>query len=280
MAITIRSFREYKRAGKKLVVLTAYDYSTAKLAEEAGIEFLLVGDSLGMVVLGYDSTLPVTMDDMLRHTQAVMRGRKQAMVIADMPFMSYQASIESAMVNAGRFLQETGCHAVKLEGGAHMVPTIERMVTSGIPVMAHIGLTPQSIHQLGGFRAAGKSKRAAARLIYDALLLEEAGAFAIVLEAVPANVAELISGRLRIPAIGIGSGPHCDGQVQVVDDILGIYQDIEPVHAKRFAQAGDAMRAGMAGYKQAVEKGSFPADEHCFLLEENALAEVKKMTGE
>jgi 3-methyl-2-oxobutanoate hydroxymethyltransferase len=277
MGITVRTFREYKRKQKSIVMLTAYDYSTAKLAEKAGIEFLLVGDSLGMVVLGYDSTVPVTMDEMIHHTKAVMRGRSEAMVIADMPFMSYQSSSESAILNAGRFLKETGCHAVKLEGGAHIAATIEKMVTSGIPVMGHVGLTPQSIHQLGGFRAAGRSKRAALKLIEDARILQESGAFSIVLEAVPANISQLISERLKIPTIGIGSGAGCDGQVQVVDDILGIYLDIEPHHAHRFATVGELMESGINQYREAVEKGDFPSEEHGFSLDEKAFEEVKKM---
>lgn len=280
MAITVRTFREYKRSGKRIVMLTAYDYSTARRAEEAGIEFILVGDSLGMVVLGYDSTLPVTMDDMIHHTRAVMRGRQQAMVTADMPFMSYQVSPEQAVANAGRMIQEAGCHAVKLEGGVHIAGSIERIVRAGIPVMGHVGLTPQSIHQIGGFRAAGKSRRAAARLIEDARILQESGAFAIVLEAVPANISAVISNRLRIPAIGIGSGPDCDGQVQVVDDILGIYLDIEPHHSRRFAELGSSARDAISAYRLSVEKGTFPAAEHGFELDPAIVKEVLKMTEE
>jgi len=277
MAITVRTMREYKKTNKPIVVVTAYDYSMARRAEEAGIEFLLVGDSLGMVVLGHDSTIPVTMEDMIHHTRAVMRGRQNAMVITDMPFMSYQVSPEQAMENAGRLLQEAGCHAVKLEGGARTAAAIEKIVAAGVPVMGHVGLTPQSIHQLGGFRAAGKSRRAAASLIEDARILQESGVFSIVLEAVPANVAALITGDLKIPTIGIGSGPACSGQVQVVDDILGLYLDIDPIHAHTFATLGEQARDGIAAYKDAVEKGTFPGDEHYFNLAEDAYADMLKM---
>src|SRR3972149_506823 len=218
--ITVEDIRSMKARGEKIVMLPAYDFPSARLAEEAGVDVILVGDSLGMVVLGYDSTLPVTMADMIHHARAVVRGSERAMVVGDMPFMSYQASIDEAMRNAGRFLQEAGCQAVKLEGGVPMAETVRRLVQIGIPVVGHIGLTPQSVNQLSGFKVQGRTPEAAERLMEDAIALEQAGAFAIVLETIPAPLAELVSRRLRIPTIGIGAGAGCDGQVQVWHDLL------------------------------------------------------------
>src|SRR5437763_2040432 len=230
--LTVNDIQQKKERGEKIVMLTAYDYPSAQLAEEAGVEMLLVGDSLGMVVLGYDSTLPVTMEDMLHHTKAVVRGSERAFVVGDMPFMSYQASVEDALRNAGRFLQEAGAQAVKLEGGVHMAETIRRLVAIGIPVVGHIGLTPQSINQLGGYKVQGRTEAAAERVLNDAIAVEEAGAFSIVLEEIPAPLAGLISKRLRIPTIGIGAGAECDGQVQVWHDALAYRTQFVPRHVR------------------------------------------------
>src|SRR6266542_4019321 len=226
--ITVEDVREMKRRGEKIVMLTAYDYPSARLAEEGGVDMLLVGDSLGMVVLGYDSTLPVTMEDMLHHVKPVVRGSERAMVVADMPFMSYQAGLEDAMRNAGRFLQKAGAQAVKLEGGVYMAETVRRLVQVGIPVVGHIGLTPQSVNQLSGYKVQGRTPQAAERLVEDAVSLQQAGAFAIVIETIPTPLAQLISRRLTIPTIGIGAGPGCDGQVQVWHDMLALYTQFVP----------------------------------------------------
>jgi len=255
-------------------MLTAYDYSTAKMVDEAGIPLILVGDSLGMVVLGYDSTIPVTMDEMLHHTKAVARGVKNALVIGDMPFMTYHISTEDALRNATRFIQEGGAQAVKLEGGVNVADKVSAIVNCGIPVMGHIGLTPQSIHQLGGFRIQGKSPEAAKKLLADAQSLEEAGAFAIVLETIPAPLASLICQRVSVPTIGIGAGAGCDGQVQVISDMLGLFTDFVPKHAKQYARLADAMSKAIAGYKDEVEKGSFPTEAQSFPMDESILAEL------
>ena len=225
MRTTIEQIQKMKQAGEKISMLTAYDFPTAKLLDEAGIPMLLVGDSLGMVVLGYDSTIPVTMEDMLHHIKAVMRGTKNALVVGDMPFMSYQASTEEALRNAGRLLQEGGCQAVKLEGGKRSAEAVGRIVESGIPVMGHLGLTPQSVNQFSGFRLQGKTPKAAVQLLNDAHALEEAGVFCIVLESVPAPLARIITERVGVPTIGIGAGPYCDGQVQVLHDVLGLFTE-------------------------------------------------------
>jgi len=240
MRITINRIKEMKQKGEKISMLTAYDYTTAKIIDEAGIPLILVGDSLGMVVLGYESTIPVTMEDMLHHTKAVVRGTKQALVIGDMPFMTYQVSIEDTLRNATRFIQAAGAQAVKLEGGRTVADKIRRIVDCGIPVMGHIGLTPQSIHQFGGFKVQGKTSEAASRLLEDARAVAEAGAFAVVLETVPAPLAKLITDEISIPTIGIGAGIGCDGQVQVINDILGSFTDFVPRHAK--PQARQAIR--------------------------------------
>ena len=223
MRITINQIKEMKPKGEKIAMLTAYDYSTARIVDEAGIPLILVGDSLGMVVLGYESTIPVTMEDMLHHTKAVVRGTQKALVIGDMPFMTYQISVEEALRNAGRFMQEAGAQAVKLEGGVTVAEKVRRIVECGIPVMGHIGLTPQSINQLGGYKIQGKTPAAARKLLDDAIALEQAGAFAVVLETVPAPLAALVTQKVSIPTIGIGAGPDCDGQVQVINDMLGSF---------------------------------------------------------
>jgi len=276
MRISINQIKEMKQKGEKITMLTAYDYSTAKIVDEVGIPLILVGDSLGMVVLGYESTIPVTMEEMLHHTRAVVRGTKQAMVIGDMPFMTYHISIEDALRNASRFIQEGGAQAVKLEGGVTVAEKVRRIVDCGIPVMGHIGLTPQSIHQLGGFTVQGKTPESAARLLKDAQALEEAGAFAIVLETVPAPLSTLISQRISIPTIGIGAGIGCDGQVQVINDILGSFADFVPKHAKQYAKLTDIIRTAVTEYHNEVKAGSFPTAEQSFSMDESILAELTK----
>jgi 3-methyl-2-oxobutanoate hydroxymethyltransferase len=259
MRITVNNIREMKSKSEKIVMLTAYDYSTARLVDEAGIPLILVGDSLGMVVLGYESTIPVTMDEMLHHTRAVVRGTKQAMVIGDMPFMTYHISVEEALRNAARFIQEAGAQAVKLEGGVTVAEKVRRIVDCGIPVMGHIGLTPQSIHQFGGFKMQGKTPEAAANLLEDAKALEQAGAFAIVLETIPAQLGQLITDKTAIPTVGIGAGPGCDGQVQVINDILGSFSDFAPKHAKQYVKLTDIISKAVTQYRDEVKSGRFPA---------------------
>lgn len=259
MRITINQIKEMKPRGEKIVMLTAYDYSTARLVDEAGIPLILVGDSLGMVVLGYESTIPVTMEEMLHHTKAVVRGTKQAMVIGDMPFMTYHVSVEDALRNAARFIQEAGAQAVKLEGGVTVAEKVKRIVDCGIPVMGHIGLTPQSVHQFGGFKMQGKTPEAAANLLEDAKALEQAGAFAIVLETIPARLAKLITDKISIPTIGIGAGPECDGQVQVINDILGSFTDFVPKHARQYVRLTDIISKAVTQYRDEVKAGTFPA---------------------
>jgi 3-methyl-2-oxobutanoate hydroxymethyltransferase len=275
MRVTISHIKEMKRKGEKIAMLTAYDYVTAKIVDEAGLPLILVGDSLGMVVLGYDSTVPVTLEVMLHHTKAVVRGTKNALVVGDMPFMTYQVSPEEAVRNAGRFLQETGCQAVKLEGGVTMAPTVKKITDIGIPVMGHIGLTPQSINQLGGHKIQGKTPETARRLLDDAMALDKAGAFAVVLETVPAPLAALISKKISIPTIGIGAGAGCDGQVQVINDILGSYTDFVPKHAKQYAQIAKTMAGAIAQYQAEVKAGQFPTDAQSFPMDEAVLAGLK-----
>jgi 3-methyl-2-oxobutanoate hydroxymethyltransferase len=274
MRLTINKIQDLKTAGDKITMLTAYDYSTAKLVDEAGVHLVLVGDSLGMVVLGYDSTVPVSMDEMLHHTRAVVRGTKTALVIGDMPFMTYQASVEDAIRNAGRMLQQGGCQAVKLEGGVVMAETTRRIVNCGIPVMGHIGLTPQSINQLGGHRVQGKTADTAKRLVEDALALEQAGAFAVVLELVPVQLAKLITGKLRIPTVGIGAGPFCDGQVLVINDMLGLFTDFVPRHTKQYARLASAMKNAISEYCAEVKSGAFPTGEHSASMDESLLQDI------
>ena len=262
--ITTATIRAMKKKGEKISMLTAYDYATAVALDEAGTDILLVGDSLGMVVLGYDSTLPVTMEDMIHHTKAVMRGARHAMVVGDMPFMSYQVSPEEALRNAGRFMQETGCQAVKLEGGREFAETTRRICQAGIPVMVHIGLTPQFIHQFGGFKVQGKDERAAQRLKEDALILQDAGAFSIVLEGMPTQLGRSITESLEIPTIGIGAGVHCDGQVLVVNDMLGLYDKFTPKFVKKYANLSEQMRNAVKTYIDEVKAGTFPDDAHSY----------------
>lgn len=278
MKTTVLTLKEQKQKGDKITMLTAYDYSTAKIMDEAGIECLLVGDSLGMVMLGYDSTIPVTMADMLHHTKSVARGAKNALVVADMPFMSYQVSAEDAVRNAGRLMQEGGAQAVKLEGGREVCGQISAITRASIPVMAHLGLTPQSVNALGGYKVQAREAEAAHGLLLDALAVEEAGAFALVLECIPAKLAEWISRRLSIPTIGIGAGAGCDGQVLVYQDMLALYSDMCPKFVRRFADAGEVMRQGFRGYIDEVKAGSFPTEEHSFKMPDEVLSQVEEMS--
>lgn len=263
-----------KQKGDKITMLTAYDYSTAKLIDESGINCILVGDSLGMVMLGYDSTLPVTMDDMLHHTKAVVRGAKNAMVIADMPFMSYQVSVCDAVKNAGRLIQEGGAYAVKLEGGASVCDRIEAITKASIPVVAHLGLTPQSVNSFGGFKVQGKDEQRARELLEDAKKVEAAGAFMAVLECVPAKLAELITKELSIPTIGIGAGAGCDGQVLVYQDMLGMFSDFTPKFVKRYANIGEMMTNAFRAYADDVKSGAFPGKEHTFAISDDVLEKL------
>jgi 3-methyl-2-oxobutanoate hydroxymethyltransferase len=260
--VTTRTFVEKKRNGKAITMLTAYDYPTALATDAAGIDSILVGDSLGMVVLGYENTLPVTMADMLHHCSAVARGAHYALLVGDMPFMSYQVSVEEAVRNAGRFLQEAGMDAVKLEGGRERLEAIRAIVAAGIPVMGHLGLTPQSVQQLGGFRAQGRTAQTAYRLLEDALLLEDAGCFSIVLESIPAKLATFISQKLKIATIGIGAGAGCDGQVLVTHDLLGLFDRFTPRFVKKYADFHTEMARALAAFRADVEEGAFPAPEH------------------
>ncbi len=260
--ITTRSFQQKKQRGEPITMLTAYDYPTSLILDRSGIDSLLVGDSLGMVVLGYENTLRVTMEDMLHHCKAVARGSKYALLIGDMPFMSYQVSVDEAVRNAGRFLQEGMMDAVKLEGGRDRSDAVKAIVGSGIPVMGHIGLTPQSVHQFGGFRAQGKTAAAAKQLYEDAQLLQEAGCFSLVLESVPERLAGIISKRLDIPTIGIGAGSGCDGQVLVTHDLLGFFDRFTPRFVKKYADFSTVMEEAVTGYISEVESGIFPSTEH------------------
>lgn len=274
MRVTIHKVKEMKRNGQKIPMVTAYDYPTAKLVDEAGIPMVLVGDSLGQVVLGYDSTVHVTMEEMLHHVRAVARGVQSALVVADMPFMSYQPDIPTAIRNAGRFLQEGGAHAVKLEGGEVVAETVQKIVSYGIPVMGHIGLTPQSVNQLSGYRVQGKTPKAAARLIRDAQALQDAGVFSIVLESVPAPLSRLITERLSVPTIGIGAGVHCDGQVQVIYDMMGLFTDFVPRHARKYASLADTYKEALARYVRDVQESVFPDAKESFDMDESVLAEL------
>lgn len=271
MRLTIRQVRRMKQRGERIAMLTAYDYTSARLAEAAGVSFLLVGDSLGMVVLGHDSTLPVTLDAMMHHARAVVRGTSKALVVADLPFMTYNVSPEQALQNAGRMMQEAGVQAIKLEGGQYIAPIVERLTTCGIPVMGHLGLTPQSIHQLSGFRVQGRDTDTAQRLADDALALQQAGAFSVVLELVPTELARRMSESLDIPTIGIGAGNGCDGQVQVWHDVLGLYEDFVPKHTKQYATLGQTIRAALSQYVEEVQSGAFPAAEQSFAMDETVL---------
>lgn len=262
--VTVPEIKKMKQGGEKITALTAYDYSFARILDEAGVDILLVGDSLGSVVQGQDSTLPVTLEEMIYHTKAVVRARKRALVVADMPFLSFQVSIEEAKRNAGRFLQEAGAEAVKLEGGVHMLETIEAIVRTGIPVMGHVGLTPQSIHRFGGYKVQGKEKDQREAILQDALAVEEGGAFSVVLEGIPMDLAQEITRRLSIPTIGIGAGIHCSGQVLVVHDMLGLFDMYTPKFVKRYADLRGVIADAVRNFVAEVREGKFPDEEHSF----------------
>jgi len=275
MRITITDVKEMKQRKEKIPMLTAYDYVTAKMVDEAGVPLILVGDSLGMVMLGYESTIPVTIEEMIHHTKAVVKGAKKALIIGDMPFMTYHGSVSDALHNAAKFIQEGGAQAVKLEGGEVVAEQVRRLVDCGIPVMGHIGVTPQSQHQLGGFKAKGKVMEEARKLLDDARVLEEAGAFAIVLECTPAPLSELITQKLTIPTIGIGAGPDCDGQVQVISDMLGLYTDFVPRHAKQYARLAGEIKTAVSSYISEVKSVSFPTMEHSYTMDESLIKQLR-----
>jgi len=279
MRVTITEIKEMKQKKEKIPMLTAYDYVTAKVIDEAGVPLILVGDSLGMVMLGYESTIPVTMEEMLHHTKAVVRGAKKALIIGDMPFMTYHTSVSDALRNAGRFIQEGGAQAVKLEGGEIVAEVVRRLIGCGVPVMGHIGLTPQSIYQLGGFKVQGKTPEVAKKLLKDAQTLEEAGAFAIVLECVPAALSKLITEKVGIPTIGIGAGPDCDGQVQVISDILGLYTEFVPKHAKQYARLAEEMKAAVTDYIAEVKSVSFPTMKQSYTMDESFLKSLDTLSS-
>jgi 3-methyl-2-oxobutanoate hydroxymethyltransferase len=271
MRVTITEIKEMKQRKEKIPMLTAYDYVTAKMVDEAGVPLILVGDSLGMVMLGYESTIPVTMEEMIHHTKAVVRGAEKALVIGDMPFMTYHISVSDTLHNAARFIQEGGAQAVKLEGGEVVAEKVRRLVDCGIPVMGHIGLTPQYINQLGGFKVRGKVVEEAKKLLHDARILEGAGAFAIVLECTPAPLSKLITQKLTIPTIGIGAGPDCDGQVQVISDLLGLYTEFVPKHARQYARLAGEIRTAVSSYISEVKSLSFPTMEHSYTMDESLI---------
>lgn len=274
MKNTAITFKQAKEKNEKLTMLTAYDYSTAKIIDESEINGILVGDSLGMVCLGYEDTLSVTMEDMIHHTKAVSRGVKNTLVVADMPFMSYQTSVYDAVVNAGRLIKEGRAHVVKLEGGVEVCDKIEAIVKASIPVMAHIGLTPQSVNAFGGFKVQGKDEEAAKKLIEAALAVEKAGAFAVVLECVPAKLAEIITKKLSIPTIGIGAGCNCDGQILVYQDMLGMYSDFTPKFVKKYENLSEKMNIAFKRYIEEVKDGVFPSEEHSFKINDEVIEKL------
>jgi len=272
---TAASFKESKNKGRKISMLTAYDYPTAKILDEAGVDSILVGDSLGMVVLGYEDTTRVTMDDMVHHVKAVARGTKHALVVSDMPFLSYHTGKYESVKNAGRLVLEGGCKAVKLEGGEEVVEDVKAIISAGIPVMGHLGYTPQSVNVFGGHKAQGKDLETAKRIFRDALLLQKAGVFSIVLECVPYKVAEFISKRLDIPTIGIGSGPDCDGQVLVIQDLTGMFRDFTPKHVKKYVDMGSAIEGAAKSYIDEVQKRVFPTEKNSFIVDEAVVKELE-----
>lgn len=274
MKNTVVTFREAKLKNEKLTMLTAYDYSTSQAVDNSGINGILVGDSLGMVMLGYEDTLSVTMEDMIHHTKAVARGAKNSLIVADMPFMSYQTSVYDAVVNAGRLIKEGRAQAVKLEGGVEVAEHIDAIVKASIPVMGHIGLTPQSVNAFGGFKVQGKSEEAAKKLIEDALAVEKSGAFALVMEGVPSKLAAMVTEKLSIPTIGIGAGDKCDGQILVYQDMLGMFSDFTPKFVKKYENLGDRMRNAFATYIYEVKNGSFPSEEHGFKIDEEVIEKL------
>ena len=271
MKNTTASIMLMMNTGLKISMLTAYDYTTARLLDEAGVNTILVGDSLGNVILGYEDTISVTVEDMIHHSAAVARGAKNALVVTDLPFMSYQTSVYDAVVNAGRLMKEGRAGAVKLEGGKEVCPQIKAIVSAGIPVVAHLGLTPQSINTFGGFKVQGKTEAAAKKLIEDAKAVEEAGAFLLVLECVPAKLAKLVTESINIPTIGIGAGVGCDGQVLVIYDMLGMFSDFKPKFVKHFANAGDVIREAVKTYIAEIDDGTFPAEEHCYKIDDELI---------
>lgn len=275
MKRTITSLLKMKEEGQKISMLTCYDYTTAKIMDRCGIDMILVGDSLGMTMLGYPDTLPVTMEDMIHHGKAVCRGVEEIFVVMDMPFMSYQPSVYDAVVNAGRLIKETGANAVKLEGGAAVCEQIRAISDAGIPVVAHIGMTPQSTNVFGGFKVQGKDLTKAQRIVDDALAVQEAGAFMVVLECIPAKLASLITSKLDIPTIGIGAGVDCDGQVLVWQDMLGMYTDIVPKFVKVFSDGGGVVTEGFKAYDREVKAGTFPAEEHTFKIDDDIISQIK-----
>ena len=274
MKNTVLTFMQAKNEGKKLSMLTAYDYSMAKIIDESGINGILIGDSLGMVIKGEEDTLSVTMDEVIYHTKAVKKGTKNALVVSDMPFLSYHVSVEQAVLNAGRLIKEGGANAVKLEGGANVALQVKAIVDAQIPVMGHLGLTPQSVNAFGGFKVQGKNELGAKKLIEDAVLLEKAGAFSIVLEGIPEKVAELITNSVSIPTIGIGAGKHCDGQILVYQDMLGMFNDFIPKFVKQYANIGTVMREAIGSYVSEVQEGTFPEDKHTFKICESELEKL------
>jgi 3-methyl-2-oxobutanoate hydroxymethyltransferase len=274
---TVSDFQECKRTGKKITMLTAYDYPTAKIIDESGIDAILVGDSLGMVVLGYEDTTRVTMDDMVHHTKAVVRGAKRCMVVTDMPFLSYHKGIYESISNAGRLVSEGGCKSVKMEGGEEIVEDVKAIIRAGIPVMGHLGYTPQSVNIFGGHKAQGKTFETAKKIYKDALMLQDAGVFAIVLECVPHKVATYISSKLNIPTIGIGSGANCDGQVLVTPDIIGMFRDFTPRHTKRYVDMGNALEGSVKNYINDVVEGVFPTEKNSFTVEDEVIEALEKL---
>lgn len=271
MRNTVSTFQELKNKGEKITMLTAYDYSMAKLMDSSGINGILVGDSLGMVCLGYENTLSVTMEDMLHHTKAVVRGSYNALVVGDMPFMSYQTSTYDAVYNAGRFIKEAGAHAVKLEGGATVADEVKAIVKAQIPVMGHIGLTPQSVNMFGGFKVQGKNEEVAKKLMEDAKILEHAGAFSIVLECIPEKLSKIISESISIPTIGIGAGKYCDGQILVYQDMLSMFSDFKPKFVKSFANVGESIKDGVSQYIKEVKETKFPEEKHGFKIDDDVI---------
>jgi 3-methyl-2-oxobutanoate hydroxymethyltransferase len=274
--LTTLALKEMKQKKEKIAMITAYDYPTAQLVDEAGSETILVGDSLGMVVLGYKDTLSVTLDDMIHHGKAVVRGSERAFVIIDMPFLTYEISAEEALRNAGRVIQQTGAQGVKVEGGTEIAAAVKSITEAGIPVVGHLGLTPQSVGQLGGFKVQGKTPAVARKIIEDALALEEAGAFMVVLECIPWQLAEIVTEKVSIPTIGIGAGKYCDGQVLVFHDVMGLYTGRRPKFVKQYAPARETMLKGVSGYISELKDGSFPAEQHSYTMSEETLAEVRK----
>jgi len=272
--VTVSTFIDAKKSKEKISMLTAYDYSTAKLLDESGVDSLLVGDSLGMVMLGYENTLQVTVDDIIHHCRAVARGAKRAMVIGDMPFLSYHINIEETIRNAGRIITEGNAHAVKLEGGREIVDKVRAIINAQIPVVGHLGLTPQSVNMFGGFKVQGKTEEQAKKIIEDALMLQEAGVFAIVLECVPEKLASIITEKLDIPTIGIGAGKYCDGQVLVTQDMLGMYTDFTPKFVKKYANLRDEIQNASKQYIDEMKNGSFPGKQHVFGIEEDVLKKL------